>query len=187
MLSTAILPGAIGRGQRFTVDQSHDLVDASADGGKILSLLQQWHHGVLNDAVGGRIGQYAFQAIAVFDAQAVVVLGDDQQRTVIDLFSSEFPGLHNPNRILLDLLGLRACNQQHCDLCALAGLEIRELLLELGLLPGRQRTGQIGDPGFEFRYGLQRLRIGQVQGTAQNQRRKNRQQQAHDRRRVQRP
>ena len=146
---------------------SHHLIDTGADGREVLALPQQRHHRVLDDAIGRRIGQHAFQAVAVLDAQRVIVLGQDQQRAVIDLLAPELPGVDDADRILLDLLGLRGRHQQHRDLRALARLEVRQLLLELGLLRGSQRSGQIGDARLELRDRLQRLRSGDAERGAQ--------------------
>ena len=56
----------------------------------------------------GDVGQRAFQAVADLDAQLAVVLGDDEQRAVVDLLAADLPGLRDAQRILLDGLGRRS-------------------------------------------------------------------------------
>ena len=77
----------------------------------------------LDDAVGDRVGQRAFEAAADLDAHLAVFDGDQQQRAVIDLAAAELPLLDDADRVLLDLLGLRGRHDQHRHLAALRLLE----------------------------------------------------------------
>ena len=83
---------------------------------------------LVDDAPRGDVGQRAFQAVADLDAQLAVVLGDHQQRAVVDLLAPDLPGLGDADRELLDRLGLRGRHDQHRDLAALARLEILQRL-----------------------------------------------------------
>jgi len=125
-----VLPGAVGRRQLLAIDQGHHLIDSGTDGGVVLTLAQQRHHGVFDDAIGRRVGEHALQTVAVLDAQLVIVLGEDQQRTVIDLLAPELPGVGDADRILLDLFRMRRRHQQHRDLRALARFEVAQFLRE---------------------------------------------------------
>ena len=63
-------------------------------------------------------------AVADLDPQLVIVLGDHQQRTIVDLFAADLPGFGCADRELLDGLGRRGRHDQHRNLAALAPLQI---------------------------------------------------------------
>ena len=48
---------------------------------------------LVDDALGGDVGERAFEAVADLDAQRAVVLGDDEQRAVVDLLAADLPVL----------------------------------------------------------------------------------------------
>src|SRR5205823_2466272 len=73
----------------------------------------------VDDTLGGSVGQRAFEAIADLDPQAAIVLGDDEQRAVVDLLAADLPGFCDPERELLDRLAVRRRYDQHRDLAAL--------------------------------------------------------------------
>ena len=52
----------------------------------------------VDDALGGDVGQRAFEAVADLDAQLAIVLGDHQHRTVVDLLAADLPGFRDPDR-----------------------------------------------------------------------------------------
>ena len=149
-------PAAIRRRQRLAVDDLHHLVEAGADAAVDIALAEQRLDGLVDDAVGGRVGQRALEPVAHFDAQRAILQRHQQQHAVVGLVAPELPGVDHADRILLDGLGLRGRHDQHRDLRALALLERRELAFQLGLLAGRQRAGEIGDPRLQRRYRLQR-------------------------------
>jgi len=60
---------------------------------------------------------------------------------------------------------MRRRHDQHHDLRALPCLEGGELVLECRLLFGGQRPGQIRDPRFELRNGLEALRACKPDGS----------------------
>ena len=97
----------------------------------------------VDDALGGDVGERALEAVADLDAQMAVVLGDDQQRAVVDLLAADLPGFRDPDRKLLDALGLRRRHDQHRDLAALARLEILQGLRQRGDVAAGQRPGLI--------------------------------------------
>ena len=94
----------------------------------------------VDDALGGDVGERAFEAVADLDAKLAVVLGDDQQRAVVDLLAPDLPGFRDPDRILLDGLGLRRRHDQHRDLAALARLEILQRLRQRGDVAARRAS-----------------------------------------------
>ena len=86
---------------------------------------------LVDDAIGGRVGQRALEAVADLDAHLAVVLARRAAATPSStLLAAELPVLDDADRILLDLLGLRGRHDQHRDLAALALLERRAALLE---------------------------------------------------------
>ncbi len=101
----------------------------------------------------------ALEAAADLDAHLAIVLRDEQQRAVIDALTArglatELPFVDDADRVLLDRFRLRRRHEEHRELRALAGLERRELLLDLRLLACRKRAGEIGDAGLQRRNGL---------------------------------
>jgi len=62
-------------------------------------LLETRHDIFVNDALGDRIGQNAFDAVAGFDFQLAVILGDYQQHAVIHALATEFPGIGNADAL----------------------------------------------------------------------------------------
>ena len=74
----------------------------------------------VDDAPRGGVGERAFEAVADLDAQMAVVLGDDEQRAVVDLLAPDLPGFGDADRELLDGLLARRRHDQHRDLAALA-------------------------------------------------------------------
>lgn len=105
-----------------------------------------------DDALSGRVGQRAFEAVADLDAHGVVFLGDHQQRTVIDLLAAQLPLLGHAQRILLDALGRGAGQHEHRDLRALARLEFGERLLDIGFFLAGERGGEIEHIALELRH-----------------------------------
>ena len=135
----------------FTVDQPDDAVGARIDASLEIPLLERRDDFLLDDALGDRIGNRAFEPVADLDADFPVILGDQQQHAVVHPSASEPPLLEDADCILLDSLGLRRGHQQHCDLAALARFQRRELLLERGAFAGAEGRGEVGDAGFERR------------------------------------
>ena len=150
------LPPGIRRRQRLAIDDPDDLVDPGAQAGVILALPEQRDHGLIDDAVAGRVGQRAFEAVAHLDARRAIVLGEQHEHAVVGLGAPELPLLDHADRVLLDVLGLRRGHDQHRDLRALARLEGPQLLFEIRLLARGQRAGQVRDPRLELRDRLER-------------------------------
>ena len=126
--------------------------DASRDAGAELSLLEQRPDGLVDDPFGGGIGQRPFQSLAHFNTQPMIVLSHQQQHAIIGLGTAELPGIHDANRVLLNLFGLRGSHDQHRYLRTFAGFKGCQILLEVGLLPRREGAGQISDSRFKLRY-----------------------------------
>ncbi len=141
-----------GRRQRLAVDHADHPVDARRDTPVEIPLPEVRRDGIGDDALRAGIGEHAFEPVADLDAQAPVVLRNQQKRPVVDAFAPEPPLLRHAQRVLFDGLGLGGRHDQHRDLAALRRLECGELVLErLSLRPG-QRPGQIGDARRERRY-----------------------------------
>src|SRR5713101_5292732 len=80
----------LGRRQRLAVDHLDDAVDARGDAaGKIAGLEFRGDHFV-DDAVSGDVGETALKPITDLDAQMMIVLGNHQQRAVVDLLAAVF-------------------------------------------------------------------------------------------------
>ena len=86
----------------------------------------------VDDAPCRDIGQRALETVADLDAKLAVVLGDEQDRAVVDLLAPDLPGLRDPDRILLDRFRRRGRHDQHRDLAALPRLEILQRLRQRG-------------------------------------------------------
>src|SRR4029077_2093759 len=110
-------------GQLLAVDEADHAVDTCGNAAGEIAALESRRDVLVDDALAGDVGDRAFESIADLDAQAAVVLGDDEQRAVIDLLAADLPGLRHPQRKLLDRLTVRGRHDQHRDLAALAGLQ----------------------------------------------------------------
>ena len=107
-----------------------------------------------------RVGERAFEAVLHFDAQRAIVLGDDQDRAVVDSLAADLPGFGEPHAELRDVFGLGRRQDQHRDLRALARLERGELFFERRLLRGGERAREIGDARLERRQRHLRVAAG---------------------------
>ena len=77
--------------------------------------------------------------MADFDAQAAIILRHQQQHAVVLPGTAELPGIDHADRILLDGFGLRARQQQHCELATLLSFEGFKLRFEHLTLRGIER------------------------------------------------
>ena len=135
---TGVLPMRRLRLRQFlAVDDPDHPVDPGGNAAGEIAGLELRRDVLVDDALGGDVGQRAFEAIADLDAQAAVVLGDDEQRAVVDLLAADLPGFRDPQRILLDGLAVGRRHDQHRDLAAFSRLEILQRL--------RQRCDVAGD------------------------------------------
>ena len=94
------------RRQFLAVDDADHPVDTGGNAAGEIAGLEFRRDVLVDDALGGDVGERAFEAVADLDAQAAVVLGDDEQRAVVDLLAADLPGLRDPDRELLDGLGV---------------------------------------------------------------------------------
>src|SRR5258707_6400855 len=106
----------------------------------------------VDNALGGGVGETAFQAVPDFDTQMTIVLGNDKERAVVDLLAPNLPGFRNPDRILLD--GFRRSRQhdQHRDLAAFPGFQRFKGLRQRGDVAARERAGLIDHPPRQRRH-----------------------------------
>jgi hypothetical protein len=141
------------RRQFFAIDQADHTIDASRNPAGKIAGLEFWRDVLVDDALGGGVGQGAFEAVTDLDAQMSIVFGDDQQRTVVDLLAADLPGLGNADRELVDRLRVRRRHDQHGNLAAFSGLEVAELLRQRGDVAARQRAGAVDHAAGELRYG----------------------------------
>ena len=140
------------RRQRLAIDYPDHPVDAGADAAGKIAALEFRRDDLIDDAPGGDVGKRAFEAVADFDAQMAVVLGDHHERAVVNFLTSDFPGVRHPDRILLDRLGLRGRHDQYRDLAALAPLQIPQRLRQRGNIAARERRGLVDDLRREWRH-----------------------------------
>src|ERR1700735_882618 len=141
-----VLPSAVRRGQRLPVSDGDHLLDSLFDSSVVVPQLEMRRDRLVDDAIRDRVRQSPFQAVPHLDAYPPIVFGDQQYRAVVDPFASELPLLRNADTVLLDLLRLRAWNDQHGNLAALLGLEIGEFSLDAVDRAARERAGQVDDP-----------------------------------------
>src|SRR6185312_11651804 len=122
---TGVLPMRRLRLRQFlAVDDPDHPVGPGRDATSEIARLELRCDVLVDDALGGGIGQGTFEAIADLDAQAAVVLGDDEQRAVVNLLAADLPGLRDPERVLLDGLAVGRRYDQHRDLAAFSRFEI---------------------------------------------------------------
>ena len=128
-----------------------------------------------NDALRHHVGNRALQPVADLDAQALVILGNDQDDAVIGPGATDFPLFGNADRILLYGFRLSAGQHQHRDLAAFPLLEGAQFGFERGKLPRVQRAGEIGDARLQRRH---RDRVRRAYGRRKHQRHKHQRQDA---------
>src|SRR6266513_1122241 len=148
------------RRQGLALYDAHHRVDAGADAAEEIAVAKARRDDVAHDALGGGVVERALQTVAHLDAQRPVVLRDDEQGAVVDLFAAQLPLLDDAQRVLLDRLGRSARHHEHGDLGALAQLELPELALQRRFLLGGQGPGLVHDLRRERRHGLLRPRRG---------------------------
>ena len=100
------IPGApmrrLRRRQLLAIDHPDHAIDARRNAAGEIARLEFRRDVFVDDALGGDVGERAFEAVADLDAQVTVVLGDHEQRAVVDLLAADLPGLGHPDRELLD-------------------------------------------------------------------------------------
>ncbi len=148
-----VFPAAIGRGQGLAVDHGNHLLDTGLDAAVVVAHLEVRLDGLIQDAVGGRVRQCAFQAVADLDTHPPVVLGDDQYRAIVDSLAPELPLVRDANAVLLDFLRLGGGNDQDRDLAALLRLQVCQLALEFIDRSAGEGSGEVDDAGRERRNG----------------------------------
>src|SRR5581483_9866262 len=92
------------RRQRLAVNHADHARDSGGYAAGEIAALEARHDGLVDDAPRGDVGQCAFEAIADLDPQLVIVYGDHQERTVVDLPAADLPGFRRADRVLLDRL-----------------------------------------------------------------------------------
>jgi hypothetical protein len=96
----------LGLRQLLAIDDPHHLSTPAANAAAEIAGLELWRDVLVDDALGGGVGERAFEAVADLDAQAAIVLGDDEQRAVVDLLAADLPGFRDTQRELLDGLAV---------------------------------------------------------------------------------
>src|SRR6266404_5054177 len=97
---TRLLRRGHRRRQFLTVDYPDDTIDAGGNAAGKIPAPESRRDYFVDDALGGGVVERAFKTVADLDAKLAVVLGDQQQRTVVDLLAPDLPGFRNPYRIL---------------------------------------------------------------------------------------
>ena len=155
--------------QLLAVDHPDDPIDTCGNTAGKIAGLEFRRDDLVDDPLGGDVGQRALKAVTDLDAEMAVVLGNDDQRTVIDLLAADLPGFGHPQRELLDRLAIRGRNDQYRDLAALPGLEIPQGLVQRGDVAAAERAGLVDDAPHQRRY----RDIGQSRSKACRQGREN--------------
>ena len=126
--------------------------DAGGDAAGEIAALEFRRDVLVDDALGGDVGQRAFEAIADLDAQMPVVLGDDQQRAVVDLLAADLPGLRDPDRELLDGLGLASSARSGPRSGCPCGFRDPSAFGQRGDVAARERAGLVDHAARERRH-----------------------------------
>ena len=140
------------RRQLLSIDQADHPVDAGRDATGEIAGLEFRRDVLIDDAVGNDIAQHALEPVADLDAQMPVILGDDEQRAIVDLLAPDLPGLGNADRELLDGFLARGRHDQDRDLAALARFQILQPIIQRGDVGCRQRSGLVDDAPGERRH-----------------------------------
>src|SRR2546430_2955945 len=102
-----------------TLFRSQGCVDAAVE----VTLAERRSDRLLDDAVAHGVGEHAFQAARRLDAYAPIVLGDEQQSSIVHALSAELPLIEDADRVLSDVLRLSRGHDEDGELRALGGLE----------------------------------------------------------------
>ena len=120
------------RRQLLAVDHPDHAVDAGGNAAGKIAGLEFRRDVLVDDALGGGVGERALEPVADLDAKVTIVLGNDQQRAVVDLLAPDLPGFGDPDRELLDGFLIGGRHDQHRDLAALPRLQIPQRLRQRG-------------------------------------------------------
>src|SRR5262249_21153190 len=131
------------RRQLLAVDDADHPVEAGRDAAGEIAGLEFRRDVLVDDALGGDVGQRAFEAIADLDTEVTVVLGDDEHGTVVDLLAADLPGFRRAERELLDRFTVRRRHDEYRDLAALPRLEIPDGLVQRGDIAATERSGLV--------------------------------------------
>ena len=134
------------RRQRFTVDDTCHFVHTCADATVVIAVLEPGGDDFIDDTLAGDVSERTFESIADLDPHSPIVPGNEQERAVVDALAPQLPSLGDPNRVLLDRLGLGGRHDQNGNLAALARLEGSEPLFQCLFLICTQCTGLISHP-----------------------------------------
>ena len=137
--------------ERLAVDQPHHAVERGVDAAGEVAFAKARHDDLADDPARGRIVQHALEPVADLDADRAVVLGDDEDRAIVDLLPADFPLLAYAQGVLLDRFRRGRGHDQHRELRALARLELLQHALEPRLLLPGQGAGEVGDTRGERR------------------------------------
>ncbi len=151
--AATFLMALVGRdrcGKRFALDDLRDRVEGFVDAAVVVVGAQLRRHVLANDPRGDGVGQCAFEAIAYFDANPAIVLGQEQKHSVIRSFASYLVGFGDLERISLEVFRLGRGHHQHHDLRALGLFEIDQPAVQLVDLLGGQRAREVGDVAGEL-------------------------------------
>ena len=86
------------------------------DAGGELALREQRRDGLADDAPRRDVGEHAFEAVADFDAHALVVLGDDEDRAVVLALLADLPRVGDADAVVVDRFRRGGRHDQHHEL-----------------------------------------------------------------------
>ncbi len=162
------------RRQLFAVDQLDQHRGGLGDAAAVVAGAEPRHQVLLDDAVGGGVGNRAFQPIAGLDAHPPIVLGHHQQYAVVHALAADLPLIEHALGVLLDRFRRSGRDHQHLQLAALALLQLHCLLFQ------REALGRLqGAGGIDHRR-VQRRNRRLAAGLCPGQQRQQRQQQHSD-------
>ena len=97
--------------QGFAGDPRHELVCGTVQPTRKIALLEARGDRLIDDALGGQIGNGALECLGDLNADLAIVLGHDQQQTVPDLLAADLPGVGDPVGVTGDVFRLGGGDQ----------------------------------------------------------------------------
>src|SRR5690554_4428403 len=119
------------RRKALAFNQPDQAIHACHDAARIIVLLEARRDLLTNDAAREQIRHRALQTVTDFDAKPAIILGHQQQYTVIDARAAELPRVKDATCIGLNRVLAGRGNDEHGELSALGGIQRREPILQM--------------------------------------------------------
>ena len=132
----------------------------------VVVLTEVRRHHVRDNAGRGHIRNGAFERSHHINTDSVVIDGNDQEKTVSDILTAQFPVVTDAMCVVFDRLAVRGRNDDNGDLGTVLLLKSRKFGFKRTFLFGRQKVCSIGDIS-HFRYRKQVSRRYRAEKRAQ--------------------